>query len=217
MTLILAPDVHLAAAEDDLVFLDVRSDSYLCLAAQDAAAVLHDLSDDATPSSPTTAELVSAGLLERSETAGRWMPFSRVPPHLEHDFLGAPPADVLTFENIAALGGSAARTAWFRARSIRHWVAHRTRSGGPEIGPDGSIEEATHRFDLLRPFIPRTGRCLPGSMLLADFLYRKGHATEVVFGVRVHPFEAHCWVECDGRVLNDTIEHVRWYTPIAAF
>jgi hypothetical protein len=37
----------------------------------------------------------------------------------------------------------------------------------------------------------------------------------LVFGVRTHPFEAHCWLEKDRVILDDTVEHVRWFTPIA--
>ena len=35
-----------------------------------------------------------------------------------------------------------------------------------------------------------------------------------VFGVNLYPFRAHCWIEYDGTVLNDTTERVGSFTPI---
>ncbi len=72
------------------------------------------------------------------------------------------------------------------------------------------------QLDRLRPLIPRSGLCVPSSMLLLCYLRRHGIHAQWVFGVQTFPFEAHCWVEYDGVVLNDTLEHVCWYTPIAA-
>jgi hypothetical protein len=35
-----------------------------------------------------------------------------------------------------------------------------------------------------------------------------------VFGVQTRPFAAHCWLQHENIVLNDTVEHVTRYTPI---
>jgi hypothetical protein len=35
-----------------------------------------------------------------------------------------------------------------------------------------------------------------------------------VFGVQSRPFAAHCWLQLGGVVLNDTVDHVKRYTPI---
>jgi hypothetical protein len=75
--------------------------------------------------------------------------------------------------------------------------------------------EAAGRLERLRPLVPRSGRCLPYSLLLLHFLKLRGVEADWVFGVRTHPFEAHCWVDVGGVVLNDSLEHVRWFTPIA--
>jgi hypothetical protein len=39
----------------------------------------------------------------------------------------------------------------------------------------------------------------------------------LVFGVRMNPFRAHCWVQLGGQVLIGDFEQVRLFTPIAAF
>jgi len=35
-----------------------------------------------------------------------------------------------------------------------------------------------------------------------------------VFGVKLNPFSAHCWVQAGDIVLNDAIDHVTIHTPI---
>lgn len=57
-------------------------------------------------------------------------------------------------------------------------------------------------------------RCLPRSIALAICLARHGCPTNVVLGVKLAPFAAHCWTQSRDQVLNDEIEEVRRYTPI---
>lgn len=56
--------------------------------------------------------------------------------------------------------------------------------------------------------------CLARSLALADQLAQRGCGTHVVFGVKLAPFVAHCWVQADDLVLNETVEEVARYTPI---
>ncbi len=56
--------------------------------------------------------------------------------------------------------------------------------------------------------------CLFDSLTLLNFLARYGIFPDWVFGVQARPFAAHCWVQLDEIVFNDTVEHVGGYTPI---
>jgi len=70
-------------------------------------------------------------------------------------------------------------------------------------------------FIRLRPFLfTSRGECLFESFVLVRFLAYYGLFPQWVFGIRANPFGAHCWVQHDGTVLNDTVEHVRRHTPI---
>ena len=69
-------------------------------------------------------------------------------------------------------------------------------------------------FNSLRLFYPRPYQCLFDSLALIHFLARFGIYPDWVFGVTADPFEAHCWVQADSVVLNDTIERVSAFTPI---
>jgi len=56
-----------------------------------------------------------------------------------------------------------------------------------------------------RRVLPYESRCLLESLAIWWLLRRRGIAVDLVFGVRtiMGPFEAHAWVEHEGRPLND--------------
>jgi hypothetical protein len=70
-------------------------------------------------------------------------------------------------------------------------------------------------FSWLRPFFfTSRDACLFEALALGRFLASHGIYPQWVFGVQARPFSAHCWLQHDGVVLNDTVEHVSQYTPI---
>jgi hypothetical protein len=42
----------------------------------------------------------------------------------------------------------------------------------------------------------------------------KGIRPDVVLGVQLGPFSAHCWVQHEDRLVNDRVDMVRTFTPI---
>lgn len=83
-------------------------------------------------------------------------------------------------------------------------------------GPDEqSLRDLVSGFALLRPFFfALRDRCLLSSVVLSEFLARYHVRSQCVFGVRARPFAAHCWLEFNNRVLNDSVERARAFTPI---
>jgi Transglutaminase-like superfamily len=70
-------------------------------------------------------------------------------------------------------------------------------------------------FGRLRVFLfSHRDKCLHDSLALLEFLARYDIFPNWVFGVRARPFVAHCWVQYEDIVFNDTVEHVIGYTPI---
>ncbi|KHS45260.1 lasso peptide biosynthesis B2 protein [Novosphingobium subterraneum] len=57
-------------------------------------------------------------------------------------------------------------------------------------------------------------RCLPRSIALARLMARSGCACQVIIGVKLRPFAAHCWVQAGHFVLNESVEESARYTPI---
>jgi hypothetical protein len=69
-------------------------------------------------------------------------------------------------------------------------------------------------FKELRPWYPRAYLCLFDSLALLEFLASYRAYPRIVFGVVADPFQAHCWLQQGGIVINDSLERVSRYTPI---
>jgi hypothetical protein len=52
------------------------------------------------------------------------------------------------------------------------------------------------------------------SLALVHFLRGFGFHPQWVFGVKLDPFGAHCWVQQDGGLLNDELDRTTLFTPI---
>ena len=70
-------------------------------------------------------------------------------------------------------------------------------------------------FATLRPFFfTSKNECLFDALALSEFLAAYAIYPRWVFAVQARPFAAHCWLQHGSIVFNDTVEHVRRYTPI---
>lgn len=77
---------------------------------------------------------------------------------------------------------------------------------------------AVAKYLRLRPwFFSARKACLLDSLALSGFLAYYGCLPLCVFGVRTRPFSAHCWLQQEDIVFNDSVEHAAGYTPIAVF
>jgi len=202
-------DVHVAFVGDAMVLLDLAGDSYLCLP---NGAVELTRSPDGAPifgAGTVGRALGEAGLLADG-------PRPRAPP--------LPPRPVRTVIHERPR----------RPAGIRDWRAalaataemRRIRSGaGVEAYLAGAADDANDRapdrvahaarvFWRLSPWLPIEGECLVRSALLMRFLRRRGLRADWVFGVRLFPFMAHCWVQVDDLCLNDDVERLTAYSPI---
>ncbi len=78
-------------------------------------------------------------------------------------------------------------------------------------------ERLVATFARLRPMLfSAREACLFSSLVLIELFARHDLFPQWVFGVQTRPFAAHCWVQQDGVLFNDTVEHVSRYTPIMA-
>jgi len=208
----LAPDVHMALVDGDLVFLDARRDRYSCITRLDAPAVLAALTGGAAPLelAEVAEELRDAGLLMEGQAAGL---HPATPDPVVGDFRDLAAVELpVTLGTILSLAASVVEGAARSRARPSHWLSISERR---QEAASSRAATLALQFDRLRPLIPKTGRCLPNSLMLLAYLRRHGVSAQVVVGVRTFPFEAHCWVQHNGVVLNDTVEHVCWYVPIA--
>lgn len=57
-------------------------------------------------------------------------------------------------------------------------------------------------------------RCLAQALIIRRRLERAGLGAALIFGVRLMPFEAHCWLQRGVTVLDDYHDHVALFTPV---
>ncbi|PIB92434.1 hypothetical protein CSW62_13195 [Caulobacter sp. FWC2] len=210
MALWLAPQVHAVRIASDIVFLDIASDAYLCLA--DAAQYLRLGPGGRIEADPPQAatDLLEAGLLASQGAGTRHIAPAPVVRGLE------PAKAALSAGAVGAAIAANARA----AHAIRHLsfveilALAGTLSEEVLVGPSAALIEDCSRFARMAPWLPREGLCLMRSLQQRLYLARRGLSAAWIFGVRTWPFEAHCWLQAGDVVLDDTPEHAGSYTPI---
>jgi hypothetical protein len=210
----LAPDIFLAEVCGDIVLLDGRRNLYWCVARTGAAPLRNLLHGKAAGRSAIIDDLEAEGLISWSDTPPATLPVcTHSAPAAEYRDIGVD-ALAITPRTLLHLALASMEVALKLARpQPRKWLRPSIGDGDPALLTRACTLAV--QFERLRPLIPCAGSCLPSSMLLRAFLRRHGIGCRWIFGVQTFPFEAHCWVEYQGVVLNDTVEHVSWYTPIA--
>jgi len=76
------------------------------------------------------------------------------------------------------------------------------------------IIKAAIQFNNARRYVPVETSCLLDSLSLLRFLSRRRLWANIVFGVALNPFSAHCWIQADDVALNETVSDANVYTPI---
>lgn len=243
--LLLARDSFLCVTEDYAVILDLESDEYLALDVPQMRAaeqrVLHwptassaranalKYAGDGDRFESALAPLIERGILTFDRAKGKSAQPVAVP--TAHDTLvegfrshviiakAKPPrAGMRDLMHLTAACAAARRS--LRTRPIRdivHRIADRKAKRSNSAIHASELQKLVSRFMLLRPlFYTRHDRCLFDSLALVEFLARHDLFPTWVFGIQTGPFVAHCWVQHQVTVFNDTPERVRRYTPIMA-
>lgn len=71
-------------------------------------------------------------------------------------------------------------------------------------------------YSRLRVIATGPRQCLFDSLALKLFLAKYGLFPQWIFGVRLRPFAAHCWLQHGDTLVNDSLDFVRRFTPIMA-
>lgn len=207
------PDhVHAAAVDDDLVFLDVSRDAYHCLPRGAAACEIAEGGAALRITSPElAADLSAAGLVQPWHVEAPPLPrrAARAPARSALKLSYPPP----TWSDAPEIAAAVLHVAVaYRARGLSRIVGRKPPLARRRPAP--ALEETLDRFHRWVPFAPVSGKCLLRAFMLRRVLHRSGHPHDWVFGVTLWPFKAHCWLQADGLVLDDTVENVAAYRPI---
>ncbi|WP_374276057.1 lasso peptide biosynthesis B2 protein [Brevundimonas sp.] len=199
-----ASHIHAARCAGDLVLLDTRSDAYLHVPDPEHRLELVDLQGVRAPAAYIE-QLAVAGLLTSEPFRGR-RPLPDAPRRSQQGKL-----------TIAALRDAVRLIATLKDVgdvSLGSCLAKRALRPRPDQAP--SPDAAVAVFALALPFIKGQGACLWRCAVLDDVIDRAGGYADWVFGVRLWPFSAHCWLQIGDAVLDDDPDRISLYSPILA-
>jgi hypothetical protein len=217
---------HFCERDDQFIFLDLRTDGYFLLKPEEAQALRSLLegdlanerhSDLATP----LKSLVEAGLLVTDEHLGR--PLAPADLEIARTKLIDPEGitrvdltarDVLNFALACAVAFLRLRVT--HIQSTVRLVERRRRAATATPFDIDKARALTSVFYKLRCLFPVNYLCLYDSLALILFLSKYGVFPKWIFGVRLEPWEAHCWVQQESILFNDEPEEVADYEAIMA-
>lgn len=199
--------------DDGAVILDVENDRYFRLPShleQTFAAALagrpvdHDAAD----------RLVALGVLEISGHAEPARPRAAI--RVADSIVDSATHGRAQLPNVAAATGSLLRSRKKLkrglAKALAAIAANPARSGASR--DPVSLRRAALAYLAARRFIPVQPVCLLDSVSMLDFLNRRGLDADLVFGVIVRPFSAHCWLQVGDLALNDEFDNLVGRAPI---
>lgn len=237
-TPLLSIDAYVCMADGRLVFSNIRSDKYQCLSRKNTLALLQLVPDFPGCDEISASELADIshersrivvgaltreGLIVASTDAGK--PFAPIltsvptvspvstKPNRQPQVR---PSHFASFLR-ASLAASAMLRFWPLQRIVERVQLRKQRYRKTGSNDSCSLVDASTLFDHLRPFYVRNYLCRFDSLALIEFLALRCLFPTWIFGVSSEPFGAHCWIQQEDCVLNDTVEYVTRFTPIMAF
>ena len=213
----LHPDVSYGMVGGRPVFLDVSRDRYLALdpAAEAAFARAREPLQTSSSEDADTARLLATKLFTLSD---EWRPMAPVQ-------VGIPDRRVASSSSAARLRLLDVPAIWFLLRRARNALGSKPlgqvlaalKSRRLKIAAPASAAVTAalaSRFHMARALVPIAPSCLQDSIALGLWLARRGACPTIVFGVKLDPFAAHCWVQTDAAILNDAADTVSPFSPV---
>lgn len=211
----LGPGIGFCETGGDLVFLDLARDKYLAMRGEDRAAFERLCRGEANDGEAMT-RLVQTGLLVRSDS----------PVLIEPTRIEVPPRDLSSAAeqgfSIGAALSAAVSLRWARRAMRPDRIAatiagfSRCERGETVEAPEERVEAIAARYAASRWIDPISQRCLIDALALGRIIRAQGGRAALVFGVRLAPFAAHCWLQTPRVVLTGTAADARNYAPILA-
>lgn len=222
MTFYALPD-HLSFCEVDgrTIFLDLRGDRYVELD-PDTRSILRQCSDAdaiARADAPQADRLQRLGLIIPSEKPAKLQAVAATVPTRslrDEPIRASGPALLLVPEILVLLRGSRRTLKRGGLEAAVNEVRRRHAALTEGSGSEDETAAAARRFRAARRLIPIRPNCLLDSLALSRFLARRGLPAALVFGVKLDPFAAHCWLQTADAIVNDGADSITPFTPILA-
>jgi hypothetical protein len=208
----LAPQISVAQVDDALVFLDVARDRYFRLPPISERALIDYIEAPGAQRSAPLDHAVDLGALVfdgRTSASALWAVNATIPVASHLDEVDPGSSSFCDVISVAwALGA-----ATLALRRVAFATAIHDRSHASTHRPgDAAILAA--RYERARRILPVRTKCLRDSLALRRWLAARGVRATLVIGVTGVPFTAHCWLQADAVILNETSDTVRRFTPL---
>ena len=213
----LRPRLSFCSIEGRAVLLDIDRNRYFGLP-EPANRALHELwqAGGEHPGIVGFESLLRLGIIEPADASEA--PLGPVQ-------IAVPPHSLLEQAPVTASGIGPLLPVWRHVVRARREIArgrfsqlHARMTAAPPHAamPVKKMAEYLSAFRTARRLVPIEPNCLLDSVALFDHLVRYGLRADLVLGVRLDPFSAHCWLQTQDWVLNDPAEHAMTMTPILA-
>jgi len=213
----LRPGVSFCTVAGRCIFLDVPNDRYFALATDVESSFLKLLSGEPLGAADYLA-------LKRIAATGPLEWCDDVQPILQGPEAPAAVGSLIdpiveragTTETVLALWHLTSAVRRLRraglAGALRAFSARKQAArGGLSQEQAGAVAAA---FSAASAYSTALDQCLPRSLAAASRLASLGGSPALIIGVKLQPFQAHCWAQCDGRLINERCEVARMFTPI---
>jgi hypothetical protein len=88
------------------------------------------------------------------------------------------------------------------------------RGSADAAGTLDDAEKEAAAYLAARALVPVDRSCLLDCLGLVDWLGDRARHVRLVFGVRMDPFGAHCWLQTERAILTDAPDTVRNFVPV---
>lgn len=230
----LASHIHCCSTKSQVVLLDLKRNKYLGLSGEDANALAGWIvdfpaceqssridDDSGADVTELLQDMSNAGMLSSAGGGGSSYPPAVVGPPTAALIDGYTAVTTrITAKDLVCFTTAALTTKLLLRRTPLHRIAQRLRlrrsrrqsAAAPDVE---RLQYLVAGFKKMRTFaFTANNECLFDSLALSEFLSLYGLFPYWVFGVTANPFAAHCWLQHDGVVVNDSPEHVGRFTPI---
>lgn len=198
------------------VFLDAERDRYFCLSAE-AEAAFHQWCDEgAACCRAALSRLCATNLLVAGDAGPDDARLAIAP--AARDFAAEESVPARLRDVAEAVVAQIWTIAKLRRTALSTLLAERGRPTlavsvhAPEF--EGPARRVAAAFTAAGMVMRVADRCLPRALAAHAMCGRRGIPAQLVFGVRIAPFHAHCWVQSGDGVIVGDLEQVRLFTPI---
>lgn len=219
MHLALRTGISFCCVDGRLLFLDVIADRYFCLSSPAEKCFLGLVEADGRVAEREDAldTLVSRGMLIEAAQPVPLKPCT-LPPFPEESVLDQPLPRGSMRQAVGALGRLAAAQLRLKiaglARTLSTISVMKARLESAPGNPDILLCRTMAGFGRATGIATILDNCLGQSIAIAHDMLARELRPDVVLGVRLGPFNAHCWVQYENRLVNDRFDMVRTFTPI---